>query len=243
MASEKLRRAVVSELQHKDLLATSQFDVYPGANGARTKVAELQAGRPLAIENGKRVDLALMAYEEFTTDGTGANTETFSLSHDLVQSGATSDDIVIFEGGSKVQPDSVDYAADSFDYTDDGTNNTLGVFYASGKQALIEVQKSAPNGTHEVLWTGDMSLLHARDHEQDPVTFEFDQSFLQSVIPKDWSLELYVNAPYVTRFEKDIDSDGNPESASNALVSIPVFGGSSQVPGLKQATRTDSARR
>lgn len=240
MASEQLRQAVVSELGHKDHLSKSEFGVSPGSNGSRTKVAELQAGRPYAIENGKRVDLAFMAYEEKTAAG-GAP-ETFNLAHDLVESGATSDDVVVFVNGSEVEPAAVDYAADTVDVATNA-DDTVGFFYASGKQARIELQKTAPNGTHEVLWTGDVSLLHARNHNKDPVTFELNQSFLQSVIPKDWKLELYVDAPYVTRFEKDVDGDGTPEKASNALLSIPVFGGSSEVDGLGAATRTDTARR
>jgi hypothetical protein len=179
-----------------------------------------------------------MAYEEFTADG-GAP-ETLNLSHNPIESGATSDNIVVYVGDSEVQPAAVDYSADTVD-VDTTAGDTVGVFYASGKQARVEIQKTAPNGTHETLWSGDVKLIHLRNHSKDPITFELTASFWESVIPTDWTLEVYVNAPYVARFAKDVGGDDTEERATNALLSIPYLGGTGEIAGLSRQVRLDAA--
>ncbi len=240
MSDNKLQQTVADKLTHRDQFGVSDFDVSAGSPGSRTKVAEFQANRPLALRNNFPVDIALMAYEEFTADG--ASPETFDLSHDLVESGATSQNVVVYVNDTEVQPESVDYDADTIDVETEA-DETVGVFYASGKQARVEVQKQAPNGTSETLWSGDVKLLHLRDHNKDPVTFSLDASFWESIIPIDWKLQVYVNAPYVARFEKDVGGDGEEERATNALLGLPFIGGRSRIDGLGKRVRVDSAER
>ena len=237
--SEELRNTVASEVTHRETFNVADFETFPGSNGRRTKVAEFQTDRPLAIRNGAPVSLAIMAYEEFTADG--GSPETFNLSHNLVESGATSDDLTVIVGDSEVAADTVDYAGDTVD-VETNAGDTVGVFYASGKQARVELQKTAPNGTHETLWTGDLKLLHLRDHAKDPVQLSLTSSYWESVIPTDWNLEVYVDAPYVARFEKDVGGDGNAERATNALLSIPYLGGRGEIEGLSETVRIDAAQ-
>ncbi len=62
----------------------------------RDRIASLNAESMLAVRGGERFQLALPAYEKFTTDGTGGNTETFSLSHSVMQTPNT-ENIVVWE--------------------------------------------------------------------------------------------------------------------------------------------------
>ncbi len=236
--SEELRQTVAGEVQHRDTFSVADFETSPGSNGSRTKIAEYQTDRPLALRNGAPVTPAIMAYEEFTADG--ASPETFDLSHNPVESGATSDNVVVYVNDSEVQPDSVDYEADTIS-VDTTADDTVGVFYASGRQARVEIQKTAPNGTHETLWSGDVKLIHLRNHAKDPITLELTASFWESIIPTDWKLEIFVNAPYIARFAKDVGGDGTEERATNALLSIPYLGGTGEIEGLRRKVRIDAA--
>lgn len=241
--SEKLKQRVAAEIQHRDQFTVRDFTTSPGSNGKRTSVAEFQTNRPLAIRNGFPVDLAIMAYEEQTADGTAGDQETFTLSHNPIQSGATSDNLVVYEGDTELAVDSVDFDADTVTVTPANAGSTIGFFYASGDQARVEIHKEAPNGTHEPLWSGDLKLLHMRDHEKDPVSFNFTQSYWQSILPTDWTLKVYVNAPYIARFGKDVGGDGAEERATNALLGIPFAGGTGEIEGLSQTVRLDAANR
>lgn len=238
--SRKLKQTVGAEITHRDTFTVADFDVSPGSNGKRTEVASYQAERPMALRNGFPVDLALMAFEQFSADG--AAPETFNLSNDLIKSGATSENVVVYVNGSKQTPAAVDYDANTVD-VDTAAGDDVGIYYAAGEQAQVAIEKEAPNGTKEPLWSGEMSLLHKRDHDREPITFDLSDSYFQSVIPTDWKLKVYVNAPYVTRFEKDIDGDGNPERATNALLGLPYLGGRGRIDGLGKATRLDAAER
>jgi hypothetical protein len=227
----------------RDELTKRAFTRSAGVPNSRETVATVQFDRPHAIRTAP-TDIGLMAYEEKTTDGTADDSEIFSLSHEPVESGVTDTPLVLYEEGvGRVFPDSVDYGANEFTYTSGGTNNTLGVFYASGRQAQVLVQKRAPNGVKETLWTGDLGLLHLRDHAKDPVTINLTDSYWQALVPSDWHLEVVVNAPYTVRWAKDVDGDGTDETATNALLNIPVRKARDTIDGLSTAVRTDAARR
>jgi hypothetical protein len=190
------------------------------------------------------IDVAIMAYEEFTADATAGNSETLNLSHDPVESTATPEPVVVYEGDSRLQIDSRDYENDTITVTPANAGSTLGVFYASGEQARVAVQKTAPGAqTQETLWSGDLGLLHLRDTAREPVTLSFTGSPLQGVIPKDWRLQVYVDAPYTARFAKDVGGDGTDERATNALLGFSYRATKDDIEGLKTAVATDSAGR
>lgn len=224
-----------------DRLNQSDMKLSSGSQGQLTRIASYQAQRPVAARNGKRVNLALTAYESKSTDGTGV--QTINLTHDLVESGATAEDLVIYDdSGNRDQPVSIDYAGDSFDYDDGGAATTIHVFYAAGDQARLVIRKVAPGGTQDDLLTTDVGLLHKRDQQKQGVTFEFMRSILEGVIPTDWTLEVYVDAPYVTRWEAET-GDGTTVTAANALLSIPVRRSAEEIEELGRAARHDIAER
>jgi len=239
---------IVDELRnaatHRDRFTRADFDTSAGVAGSRELVAEKKVQRPHALEQGASVDVAIMAYEEFAANSTAGDQETFNLSHDVVDSSATPESIVAYEGDSRLAIDSQDYTNDTVTVTPANADSTVGFYYASGEQARVTVQKTAPGSqAQEALWSGDVSLAHLRDTAKEPISFDFAGSVLQPVIPTDWRLQVYVDAPYTARFDADIGGDGNDEVATNALLGFKYRATRDRIKGLKTAVAEDSAGR
>ncbi|MFC6785086.1 hypothetical protein ACFQFH_20085 [Halobaculum halobium] len=244
MADESaVRSRLKSASINRDEFTKASFDFTAGTPGERTEVASVQVNRAHMLRETNATEYAIMAYQEFTTDGTADNQETFNLSHDLIDSGAVDTSLLLYEGGSVVQPDSVDYDANTFDYTSGGTDTTLGVYYAAGDQAQLELVKEAPNGTKETVDSRLINKLHLRDNAKEPVNLSLGRSYWQRYVPTDWTLSLYVDAPYTAAFMQDVDGDGEPEPAANALLSIPYSAATGSIEGLGAVVRMDAARR
>lgn len=243
-----VEKRIVNELReaetHRDQFTRADFDLSPGVAGSRELVAEKKVRRPHALEQGSPIDVAVMAYDEFTANATAGDQETFTLPHDLVESTATPESVIAYEGDSRLAIDSYDEANDTVTVTPANADSTVGFYYASGEQARISVQKTAPGSqAQEALWSGDLGLIHMRDTVREPIAFEFEGSVLQPVIPTDWRLQVYVDAPYTARFAKDIGGDGNDEVATNSLLGFNYRATKDRIEGLKTAVARDSAGR
>lgn len=225
----------------RDTLTRGDFSFSTGSQGVRSQVAEYKPSRLISLSEARPLELSIVAVERKTTDGSGT-AQTFTLSHDLIDSNAIAESLALYADGAKVQPDSVDYGADSFTYTDDGTVQELVAYYTSGTQALVEVQKTAPGGSTETLFSADVGSLHRRETAKTPLSFDFKQSPLQPVVPTDYRLEVYVNAPYTAAYTYS-DNDGNESDGSNAALDVPIRGAGSSVDGAKRAVSMDMARR
>lgn len=223
-------RAVLKALNQvpsaKQRLSAGDLDLEDNVPNERSLIASYKPDRPIALRETE-YDLHLVAYEEITTDGTADNTETFNLSHDLHDADAVATDLLLYKGSNLVQPDSVDYANDSFDFTDSGTASTLHVYYVVADQARVEIQKASPKGTVEQITERDAGLINRREQTRDPLAFDFDHP-LEGVIPADWRLEIYVDAPYQITWEDDTDGT----TADNALVSFPINRTDQEIEGL-----------
>lgn len=220
-------------------LRRDQFDNEAHAGGSgETTILSHKARQPLTLRNGGQYRISPVVRETVTTDGTTGNTETFTLGHDLIESDVT-EDIVVYKSGSRVTLDAVDYAADTFDFTDSGSNNDLTVYYVSDVQASVKVKKVGPGGSiSETLVRHDASLINQRDPNRDPLEVDLGKSPVQGTIPTDWSLEVTISGPYNSGFS---DSDPTPE---NFLVSFPVERAqTSEVDGLGSFVRSDSSQR
>ncbi|WP_323192849.1 hypothetical protein [Halostella sp. PRR32] len=216
----------------------------PNTTGEESVVADLQAERPVALRDDKDADLKLVipAWESFSTDGTGGNTETFNLSNDIIDSPSTVS-FLLYEEGSLVDADSVDYANNSFTYTDDGTNNTLDVFYVPRTPADVRLKKVISDGTTSIgqdVYEENTAILHSRDQAEQPTEVDVSSSELERYIPRKSNLQLIVNADYTVRFEAPERTNGVPK-ATNAILSVPKFQTESNVPGLQQAVKADAA--
>jgi hypothetical protein len=244
MVSDRILKELREADTHSDQFTRADFDLFAGVAGSNELVAEKQVLRPHALREGRPIDVAVMAYEEFTADGTAGNSETLNLSHNPVESTATPEPVVVYENDSRLAIDSRDYENNTITVTPANADSTLGVFYASGEQAQVAVQKTAPGAqAQETLFSGDIGLIHMRDTAREPITLEFDGSPVQPVIPTDWRLQVYVDAPYTARFAKDVGGDGSDEQATNSLLGFGYRATQEDIEGLKTAVAQDSAGR
>ncbi|QFU83389.1 hypothetical protein [Natronorubrum aibiense] len=205
-------------------------------------VAEIQVGRPLQLRDDpdSELRLALPAYEHFTTDGTADETETFELGNNLVKS-PTTEDLLVWEDGAVVQPDSVDYDSNAFDYTSSGTETDLDVFYIARNPASVEIRKTAPGAggkVNQTLKEAQTAILHTRDQAQQEVRFGFERTPLQPYLPRKFRLQVVVDAPYTVAFEAPERANGTPR-ARNALLSLPRYQTESRIEGLGTAVKQD----
>jgi len=219
-------------------LRKDDFDLSNGQSGQRSRIATFEAESPLALRRDAPMRLMFIEVEEFTTDGTADNTETFNLSNNLIETVNTTD-LVLYNDGERVQPDAVDYGAESFDYTDAETGSTLHAYYVCRDPVKVEIERRAPRAqgaVQDVVFDDVTSILHERNQNKEPPQFDFDHP-LDSIVPRKWYVDVYAEGP--VGFDWDDDGTNNPQDteATNALLSLPVNRAKQDVPGLAQAVR------
>jgi hypothetical protein len=211
-------------------LNTPQWGFQDSVAGKDSVFAEFQANVPHSIRPGVPLDLAIPAYESITADGDGNSTE-YDLSHPLADDPASADDVVLYADGVLADPDAINYDADSFEYTDDGTAQDLEVFYLSSAQAEMTLRISAPKNVFNEPITLDLGLQHLRDTHDDPVTFSPSSGdiagALEGVTPTDYSIEARVSAPYKVVYESDSGA-----TADNMVLTLPVWKAQAPIKGL-----------
>jgi hypothetical protein len=234
---------IINRLREIDTEATTlsraNFEGSPyAADSDETAILEYKTDQPFALRNGARYRIVPVVRETFTTDGNN-DQDTFNLSADIIDSDV-SDDLVLYEGDQRVSEDSVDYANDSFDYTDNGTGDDLTAYYVSATQANLKLKKVGPGGSNgETLVRHDAGLLNRRDPNRDPLTLELDASPLQAVVPADYTLKWTISGSYSAGWDPDTD----PEPV-NLIVSVPINRAVvEQVEGLASAVAVDSSER
>lgn len=236
---------VMNQLQgmqrRSDELAPADFETSAGAQGAETVVATLRTDTVLAVREGRTnpLRLAIPAYESFTLANDGTQ-QTFNLSHSIAQTEVTQDAVVWFDGDYQGTPDSIDYGADSVTVTGDNSASTVHVFYISDAAATVEIEKVATGrDSSDDLKTMQAGLVHQTNQSEQPEYFDFSGDHpLKGFIPTDFTLEVSISAPYVTRFN---DPDGDGATATNALLAVPVSKGAAPIEGLNQLVRDQMA--
>ena len=221
-------------------LKRDDFDLGSAESGSRSLIASFQAPNPLVLRQDRPLRLAIPAFETFTSAGQ-AGAQTFELSHDLLES-PQSRDLLVFADGSKVSPGSVDYGANSFEYTDGGNAQDLAAYYISGADCPLEIEKQAPS-THgsvsERIFEEPMELMHQRDQDEEPRHFEIGETELMRVVPKDWRVNVYADPEYEINFA----DDATGTRARNAIISLPYVQGSQDLEGLARAVAHDIINR
>jgi hypothetical protein len=213
----------------------------PNTQNELEEIARYTIPRPRVLRGDKPVRLVVPAYETFSTNGTADDTETFSLSNDIIQSDAA-EDLVLYDDGSRVDEDSIDYANNSFDYTDSGTGSDLDVWYVCSDAARVLFEKEAPAGQstiNEEVFESNTALLHRRDQQTDGITVDTSgkgEAF--PVLPEDYDLVVKVDAPYTVRFE---DDDAEGLTPTNMHLLIPTEHFEESPPGLGEAVKRDIA--
>ncbi|WP_255198011.1 hypothetical protein [Halorarius litoreus] len=231
-------RALNNTPGKRQTLGKGQFSLTDGTANERTMVASYQArGVPFEVREDAAARISFVTAEEFTADGTD-NVETHNLSYNLVETKNTQN-LVLYADGSRVQPDSIDYAGNSFDYDDGGNNEVLHAFYVARDPGSVTIEKVAPKAQasiSETLTQDTTSALADRDQNKEPVTFEFTDA-LEGVVPANWRLNVYVDAPAPVRWDDDNLGTTNGDVATNAVVSLPIVQYEQGVPGLEDAVK------
>jgi len=240
--NEALRERLENLSPTADTLQKHEFEASTTTPGERSLLASYQTERLISFDTTTPLDLSVVAVETFTTDGNAGDAETFTAMHGIEDSNAVAQNLVLYDGNVRAQPDSVDVAANEFTYTDPDTNSTLTAFYAASAQATVTVEKVAPNGTSEPVFMGEVGSLHRRDTASNPLTFSFTTE-LQPLVPKDFRVNVYVDAPYSAALTYDATDDGTETAADNALIDLPFYGASGEVPGVARPVRLDMAGR
>ena len=205
------------------------------ATGERSKIAELTLDTPLRLKSGRDnpFRVAVPAYEKLgPTDGSAGDSETFNLSHEIVESPVTQDAVVYLDGSLYGAPDSIDYANNSIDVTDPNTGSAVHVWYITGEAATLSLYKAIPNSetsNSQRLWKNQLARLHEQEQSKQPEFFNFPGRSWKPYLASDMKLRVYINAPYEVRFE---DPDGHGNTATNMLLNIPTEQAQRTVPGL-----------
>lgn len=251
MRTDHIPDAVLDDLMDVDAqnqrIKRTDFTLTDGTANQRSKVASYKPNLPIALRENAPMRLALVAGEEFTTNTTGGDAETFNLSNNIVDTPNTTS-LVLYDEGSRVQPDSIDYAADTFTYTNpDASADTLHAFYVARNPGTIEVEKTAPSaqsGMNETVFDDVTSILAERNQNKDALEFEFDgQSPLEPVVPARWTIDVYVDVPYAVRWDDGGLTTSNGDTALNAILSVPVRRAEQNVEDLGQAVKRDIIER
>jgi len=223
----------------KATLRRGDFEAAAHAGGAgETVVLEREAIQPIALRNGARYRVTPLARQSYDADSDDTNTETINLNQPLLDSDVT-DDVALFEDGSQVSPDSVDYDANTVDYQA-GADTSLTVYYVPEAQANVKLKKVAPGGSNsETLIQHDAGIINRRDPNRDPLIVDLNASRLQATVPSDWTLQWTVDGPFSSGWDPD-----NDPTPVNWLVSLPIARASvDDVDGLDGAVRDDTSRR
>jgi len=221
----------------KSRLRKAQFTLSNGTANERTQVASFEAETPLVLREQADIRLMLTTVEEFQTSGTGSS-ETFNLSNNIIESPNTAN-LVLFSDGNRVQPGSVDYSNDSFDYTDGGSQERLHAHYVARDPVQVQIEKEAPRAqgnVTEVVWDGATSLFHERDQNQEPLSFDFDRPAAKAV-PRKWDINIYADGPYPIEWNDEAEANSQSTVATNAIISLPVKVASTNVPDLSDAVK------
>lgn len=241
--------ALVDTTASEQRLRRQNFELTNGTADARTKVASYQAESPVAFrEDAAR--LMFVTCEQFQTDGSG-NTQTFNLSNNLIPTQNTTD-FVLYEAGSRVSADQVDYAGDSFDYTGPGSTEYLHAYYVFRDPVQLEIVKSSPKSqgqVSEVVYDDVTSVLHERNQNKEPPQMEFNdpqaagsedealRRALKPVVPRKWSVNLYAEGPLPVEWNDDAEANSQDTTAVNAVVSLPINRAVSDVEDLAWAVK------
>jgi hypothetical protein len=222
---------------------TGEWEFSQNTPDERSTVATYKAPRPIQIREDRALDLAIPAFETFTTDGSGT-AQTFNLSHSVTDTPAT-EALVLWakpqsegEPASRFSVDSIDFENNSFTYTDNSVTETLFVYYIPRDPAVVEFTKVAPGGgatLEQPLFEVPTAIAHTRDQSEDPLSFDLGRTELQDTVPRKWRVNMVVDAPYPVRFSAD------ETRATNALVSVPRAQTEARIRGLKDAVKADIA--
>jgi len=224
-------RAFARQSRRGTHLEPADWTQKSNTTGELSTIAEYKANVPFMVRQDRSVDFHVVAYEEFT-NSTGANDQTtYNLAHNIIDADGVAVDLVLYQGGTAVSEDSIDYGADSFDYTDDGSGDPLDAYYVVADKARTVFRRQAPRNKHSDMMELDAGFANRRDQREDPLTFDFAHP-VEAIVPTDWKLQVKLDASYSVQWQ---DGTRANATADNLYLSVPIQQANSPVEGLAGA--------
>jgi len=241
------RDSVLNELRQvattKKRLTRSDFTLTNGTSGERSEVAVWEAPSPVVLREAANIRLVVVTVEEFQTAGNG-NQGTFNLSNDIISQNNTAD-LVLYSDGSLANEDSIDFSNNSFKYTDGGNQERLHAHYVCGDPGILEIEKVAPRskgGISDVVYDDATTLLHNRDQNNEPPSFDFDRPE-EKVVPRKWELRLFADiSAHPVEWDDSSEDNSQSTTATNAILHLPIKVASRDVAGLSDVVKRDIIR-
>mgnify|MGYP000014563392 CR=1 FL=1 len=238
--TKEVRKALEDMPAKEQRLKRQNFDLSTGVSGARKKIASYHVETPLAFRE-ESVRLVFTTVEQFQTPGDGSQT-TYDLAHDALPTNNTTD-FVLYEGGSRVEADTVDYAGNSFTYTGPGSQEYLHAYYVPRDPVEVEIVKTAPKSqgrVEETVFDATTSMLHERNQHKEPPEIDFSAGNpLDPMVPRKWTIDIYAEGSVPFAWDDSGEANGQNTVATNAVVSIPINRATQDLPDLSQAVKTD----
>jgi len=238
--TKEIRKQLEKMPAKEQRLKRQDFEYLTDVSGARTKIASYEVETPLAVRE-ESVRLSFITVEQFQTPGDGSQTS-YDLSYDALPTNNTTD-FVLFEGGSRVSVDTVDYADNSFTYTGPGSQEYLHAYYVPRDPSYVEIVKTAPKSqgrVEETVFDATTSMLHERNQNKEPPEMDFtDGNPLDPMVPRKWTIDIYAEGPVPFAWNDSDTANSQGTTATNAVVSIPVNRATQDLPNLSQAVKQD----
>ncbi|MFB6087853.1 MAG: hypothetical protein ABEJ85_04970 [Haloarculaceae archaeon] len=240
MAGDIMQRLEETPRSRRNI-GPQEFDWSANSMSQRSRIARLRAEvahKILGRESDKPLKVAIPAYENLgTTNGTADDTESYSVSHGIMDTPNTDPIVLWLDGEYYGQPDNSDYVStDSVDVTDSGTGSTVHAFYVPEKAGTLEIEKATDGARskQQNLKTVSLKNVHRRDLSESSMYFEFNEpgQTFEAFVAGEMTLDVYVTAPYVARYT---DPDGDGAVATNALLNFSTLQAKETIPGFKQA--------
>lgn len=243
-------------------LSASDFTQTNGDANQRSLVAQFEAPKPFEFrEQGFR--LMLPYHEAFYHDGaTGLAEQTYSLSYNavdtpsVISSEVYADSTKLTEGSTVDSPGTDEYTIDYGTTTDalvidHASDVTAHVFYFPEDGGRLEIEKEAPGSmgsVSQVIYDDITTDLFTRNQNRNPPSFVFNRSEYEGVVPQDWDVSIYVDAPYgVDWDDSDTDTTGSMTvagvSPSIAVIDLPIEMGGANVENLGREVAQDIGNR
>lgn len=190
---------------------------------------EIPEGYRYEFPSTRPMELFMFTHESKTTNGTAGTTETFALANDLINSPAMSDapvsagqaDLVLFEDGTQVAPDSVNYSADEFTFTNNTGGSTLDVYYLWGDPSKIEARAyDTTLESYDVVVGETANALHSAKTFSELEQITYNNNF---VLRESEHLQFHINTSVDLSNWEVVDGSGPNGTDSPSNMRLPVY--------------------
>jgi len=200
-------------------LERPDFQMFPNQPNQWSKIAEAKVPFGYAYKVlPEPLEIYLSRKNTHTSDATAGNAETFNLDYDLIDSPNLGDDkgaLWLYDDDTLVAADSLDYAANTYTYTDPATGSTLESFgiFAEGS---VRIRGYTPNkGRHITLFEKLLRMLHGGDIVRTPPIIR--AIYPRDILPEDFRLTVELKSSAVVP-----NAAADLAKARNYVIKIPI---------------------